>query len=211
MAEVGLVVLGWFLGLVSTPIVEWISRSYRRRQLRRTLWAELDEFRYKLIMICSQIRFTQARLDSQFLAWAKKHIEAYSGVQAESLGRERMMEFATLPQEQLDQFNAAPRHPREGIVFMRYGLPFLESQLGDLRIFPLQTQRRLLEIVMRLDAFNQTVDQIAANTQRTFDSDLSATNREAVDINTSKWCIDLESTAKLMVQHIDGLESSFAT
>jgi hypothetical protein len=208
MRELALVVLGWLFGLLTLPMGDAIRRGYRRPEIKRHVWLELDELRVKLVIVAWNVRLTRRRLDRGFLDWAGKHLRHYNGLLSDAPATTRLREATELPAEGIEQLNSLPRDQREGIAFIKYSTPFLSSHIADTAIFSLDVQRRVSEVLMRVDAFNQTVERLDENFRRTFDSSLSPGNRSALDANNDGWWDAAESTATLIVQQIDLLESS---
>jgi len=208
LAAVGILLLGWILGLLSPQIVDRIQRGYRRKEFQQTLALELEELRLKLVLILFDIRKFEKTFDPEFVKWVKQRLDGYSGViTVHQISH--VIELLNLPWKELERINAMPQDPKEDTLYQRYTTPFLSSQLGNLVILPLNVQNRLLEILVRLEMFNWYVDHIVNLHQQTFDSTLSPGNREAIDNNIQTARRSLATVSRLIVDYIDAIILAF--
>jgi len=203
MKEVGILLVGWFLGLLSPQIVEHISRRYRRPELMRSVAIELDELRFKLLTVRCNIRMSFGTLDREFVSWAGPRAKAYTGLLADQPARQHLIDFAGYTDKQLEAENATRDYPQRIPSFQKGSVPFLSSQLHQLSILPAAVQRHLVEILARLDYFNATVEKLHSNLMMTFDPELSPANRQIIQNNNQTWIAGLDNTALRLVDQID--------
>src|SRR5215831_14541579 len=125
MREVLVLLAGWLLGLLSPQIVETIGRRYRRPELMRSIYVELDELRYKLLTIRCMIRQHYGTLDREFVTWAAVRAEKYHGALSEQPARKTLLDYSKASDKDLAMDNAARENPRRTPSLRTQALPFL--------------------------------------------------------------------------------------
>lgn len=71
------VLLGLLLGLLGPRIIELIQRPYRRSELRRSLFIELEDIKGKLAMTSYSLADRSGTVDRAFLNWLEPIMRSY--------------------------------------------------------------------------------------------------------------------------------------
>lgn len=202
------ILLGWMLGLLSPRLVELIQRSYRREDLKRSMFIELEDLRPKLAANVFQVAQRDGEVDSALLEW----IEPIWRADKSNPQNRIVAEVSAGMRQQPDQLQMvskilAAKETRRGLTFKKVTLPFLTSQLHALYLFSPEFQRVALKILARLDLLNQEMDVAWFNFQKTFDSALSETSNIAVTQNFNESCQHIGKMCRDLVDDCDILLS----
>ena len=169
--------LGWLLGLVGPAIQEGIRLRRHTRRIVDGIRSELLELRANCSSITVTTEAKAGRLTKQLLAW---HIELHGDrplpPPLDQLGD------VTKRLQQIDDsaFNLlAPRLKSPvggGLNLKELALPYTQTKVTDLALFPDSARRRILDILSRIHIFNQQVEDSRFFFKLTFDGGLSEKN-----------------------------------
>jgi hypothetical protein len=176
------VLLGWLLGLFSPRIIELIQRPYRRAELRRSLFIELEELRRKLAALAYVLAHRSATIDRPLLEWIQPILRANRGSHEDQAAAERIGSLLRLPDDQLQAVSQAVQEIEVGLSMKKYTLPFLTSQIVSLSLFSPEFQRLALDIRALLAILNEEIDVAWFNYTKTFET-ISSQNHAIVRNN----------------------------
>jgi len=202
MTEVALALIAWLLGLLTPQFVEQIARRYRRPELMRSMSLELDEQRFTLLTIRFNLRVRLRQVDREFIAWAALRARNYHGINSDTPARQRFIELEGYDDQRLAALNA-PRDDRRSTWFQKVSLPFTSSQVSAWAILSPEVQRRLIEILSRIEMFNATVDRLHTNFLQSFEPQITAENWQALRDNEQIGWSLLDGLAQQAVEQID--------
>jgi hypothetical protein len=143
---------------------------------------------------------TDAQLD-----WLESAVGNYNGPAAEPGSLDAILGLRKVSEHDRRQVFDQTRKPGTGPYPKEYAAPFLETHIGDLSILPVEFQASVLRIKGQIDRLNQHVVLVQKLHERTFDSNLSPENRDAVLSNLKNGYEQLGGMAKRIVDSISGL------
>jgi hypothetical protein len=141
-----LVVLGWLLGILAGPIGERIRRHYSASRLRKACLTELLELRYTMASGVYLFRSLLGTLDHDLLAWLEPIESQYEGPDKDPRLLSALQHFKAMPAAALAAAMALNRAHLSGMSLKQYSMSFLDSQLANLSILPVDLQQRLLQV-----------------------------------------------------------------
>ncbi len=152
-----LLILGWLLGVLGGPLVEYLREKRTTRRLQRALLIELGELRYTMAQLCWSLRSRLGTIDRAFLDWFQAIHDSYDGVRTKP---ELWEKLKALPDSQLAAIVAAGARPSAALTLKQYPAPFLDNRLGDLELLPEPWQKALHQVQHHLSLLNQDVARL---------------------------------------------------
>ncbi|HBB98500.1 MAG TPA: hypothetical protein DC054_24220 [Blastocatellia bacterium] len=162
------VLLGWLLGLLSPRIIESIQRRYRRTDLRKSLFIELEGLRVTLASLLYVIASNDGTVNRELIELVEPIMREDKNFRESKPTAEVLGSLLKLTDEQF-AINVAPKKPTGPISLKKISVPFLTSQLSSLYLFSPEFQRTALKICSRLAIINEEIDVAAFNYKKTFD------------------------------------------
>jgi hypothetical protein len=173
------ILIGWLLGLLSPPIVEWIQRRRRRAELVKSFQIELEGLRLSLASVTYSLGSRRGDVDRELLEVIEPILRSDTTF-PEALGMaDAVRLLMELSDEQLASHAIASSAGASQLGLKRITVPFLSSQLSSLYLFSPEFQRIALKIYSRLAIINEEIDIVAFNLKKTFDA-LSVENHAIV-------------------------------
>jgi hypothetical protein len=205
------VVLGWFLGIFSKPLTDWVERKRRRTELISVIATELHELRFIVTLVWVDLLGRFRTMDQRTLDIVKPILLDF-----QASGDDRIIVEGTRKLlESGDEVYIAginlPK-PRSTPFPVTYEAAFLSSHLEDLGLFPLWQQQRLLRVTAELRLFNQQVDIVQRAFERTFLQGVNEITGKAITANLEEGYNKEMVRAEYLVRAIDAvLDSSGKT
>lgn len=184
--EIALVVVGWLLGLLTSPITDAIGRVRERRDLARALRVELTELRLRLAGYAWYVWSKQGDLTMERVEWCARTLEASPGDETATGMAQNIRGILSNGEQQLNLMNAhnrASSNNQSTMSSRKVEAPFLSAHLHRLIVLKPKTQQQLLGIDSQLRILNELVDEHSLFFQLTFNGDLRDENREVVMSN----------------------------
>ncbi len=207
MDKIIFVILGWLLGLLSPLIVLGIRNELRRKEIKKGIAAELIDARFRMasVVYITTIRF--GNYNRELVKWLILVFEGYQGENPSE-------NLLGLLKEQLklddNQFSEIVVHgkadPGAGLSVKKYRLPYLESKIAELSLFPQQFQRLALEILANLHLYNEEIEEARFYFKLTFESGISSENHERAFEGGSECYRNLGERAKIIVERISKIK-----
>jgi type II secretory pathway pseudopilin PulG len=176
--RVGLLVLGWLLGLLGPVIVDSVKRRRENKLGRDAIRVELGQLRTRLATAVYNVENHLGTLTKEKTKWtldnlpAEKDDKIRSGLEASLTWTDEM--FARVRAHFAATGNMTLR-------LQKYGTPLLDARVSALWSFDTEAQRNLLEIKSVLGFLDDAVDQAQYFNELTF-KEMSSENHEiAVD------------------------------
>ena len=136
MAEVGYIVLGWLLGVLSPLITRHVERKRRRKEIGEGLRAEISNLRVRLAMTCFLVTLRYGDCDRAFLTWLKPLLERYEGAHPAQAIVDTLEKVLAFPDQEIASYAALRRAETDkSLSLKKYRLPYLEANLGNLDLF----------------------------------------------------------------------------
>ena len=212
MQDLALLVLGWLLGLFSTPLGSFLKRPWDRKEFKQALLAELGRLAYRMAHVVFMMEQLFGTLDRVLLQWLLGALQRYEKEESQTnllVGIRGLLQF-----DDAQLVEALARKRREavgqGITVKESHLPFLETHLGDLRLFKPVVQRHILEVITQLGLYNAHVADAREWFRMTFDQSLNETNHRAVEDNLERTYKNMAERARFLVEEIASLEKALS-
>ncbi len=194
--------LGWFLGLVSTIFIEKINKNLRKKEIKTGVLNELKETKYRLAVLTYIINSKFEKIDKELLNWFRPLINKSGNKKMLTLLKP-IEELLKLSNEQLNALSEYNKpNQLSALSLKKLYLPFLDSKISDLSLFDINFQRYLLEIKTQITFLNDTIELSNFYYQKTFDSSLNGDNYEIIDHNLKNTYMQISDTARIIVDLI---------
>lgn len=181
-SDIGLVFIGWLLGLLGPPIVDRISNSYKRESFKKSIQTELDDLKIRLVLLVFAIREKMNTIDLSLIEWAHLKISNYKG--NESIDGIKMLTKKILSEKienHPEIFRLINESEFKGLSLKIIPTPILDSNITNIHIFNSKYQTRIVEIKYRISILNQEITSALEFMKMTFDSSLSIENRQIIE------------------------------
>lgn len=100
---------GWLLGLFGPWLTELLQRPFRRAQIRRSLFVELKELRFKFAAMVYLLACHNETIDRTLLGWAFPILKADKSVSAPWFMESEFRKLLDLGDAQLKAFSLASK------------------------------------------------------------------------------------------------------
>lgn len=140
-------------------------------------------------------------------------LEGYDGPDRDARDAEALEAFRRLrgwSNEQLKVLQVATRRPGRGLRLVPVALPFLASQVHTISICPIDFQQRMLKLQSQVSFFNSDVEFALRNFERTFDSNLTEENRQAVLTNLEETYENMARRAREIANSCSDLLAAYS-
>jgi hypothetical protein len=179
-----LLVLGWALGILSSPITDAIRRRSVKQRITRAIRTELLSLQDSFADVVIQVSRRRGVLTHAFL-------DALQTTLISSSQSSDASKTLRLIDDLLRQDEAAfgggrgsmSAGPGAFLSLRVQGVPFLEAHLDRLEFYTHETQRRLLEIHAGTQVFGQYAEEALHQQMLTFDPGIGEANRSALLAN----------------------------
>lgn len=188
--DLALLLVGWGLGILSSPITDLIRRRTAKQRLTRALRTELRSLQDSLACVVLQITRRRGTLTRPLLEALMSTLKA-SGLVA-SQGRAIKTIEGLLEMDESPLTGQAPDvapSPRAPLALRVYGVPFLDSHFHRLDLYSLETQRMLVELHAGLQLYNQHANEAMDYHQMTFATGSERERLDALAVNVET-CYD---------------------
>ena len=202
-------ILGWLLGLLTLGITERIRRRYRKRELMASVMGELADLQYVIAHVASLLLRHLAEETDESLDWLIPIVREYDGPSKIPGVAEGLLRFRGIPEENRREDNLARRQQVVAIGLMKYDLPFLTAQTAELSICPLDFQRGVSWVKSQLDYFNQRVDFLRSEYEKTFDTAIVGSSRVVIETNITAGYKDLARRAEFIAKRIGDMRAKY--
>lgn len=196
-------VTAWLLGLLTPSIVRSIEKQYRAKEIGAGILSELRHLRHTCVLIAFRLHARAGTLDADFLKWFGSLLEKGEGGEEDKQWHSAYQQLVKLTPAQLNNSplgkSLAGQSPRP----VPYTLPYLESQLGNVYLFPQDLQRRLMAIRFYLSLFNNDVDFIRTMLALTFEPTVMQLNHAQIDTNIEMGYRNMGRRAETLARDID--------
>ena len=180
MQPVLLVLFGWLLGLLAPAIQDRIRQKYRAAELRKAITVELNELRVRMALVSYLMWNYLGPLTDDQLDWLESTVRNYRGPAANPASLDAILALRKLSGPDRRAIFSQRENPNVGPYPKEYTVPFVAAHIGDLSVLPMAFQVAVLHIKGQIDFLNQHVAFVQKRHDRTFDANLSESNRQAV-------------------------------
>lgn len=153
-------VVGWALGILSSPITDAIRRRSVKQRITRAVRTELMSLQDAFATVVIQISRRGGKLTHSLLDALQTTLISSGQTSSASRTLKRIDDLMDLTEDALATGRGSPADGSRAFLSLKVqGVPFLESHLHRLEFYSHETQRRLLEIHAGSQMFNQHVDE----------------------------------------------------
>ncbi len=178
------VAIGWLLGFLSAPLMEWVKDRRRKRQLEVAIRRELQEQQYQLALVSftAEMDFGDG-FNRDFILRTKQLIAGYrrANLDPEMMGK--VDHFLKMSDEDLAGFVAHSKAKDTGKVIPPFESRYLDSVMSDLRLFSPDFQTKLLSIRADLGKLNFHIQTATDYERLTFTLSDPGNHEKAVNNN----------------------------
>lgn len=174
-------ILGWLFGLFSPLIVGSIQRRREAKEIRSTILKELDELRFQLVLAVYLIDSNQGTLSRSNLEWVKNHLSQLTEKEESTKYIDATNKILALSDKDIEILaKSGQAKPESTPALKTYSMPVLVSKFSTLNYLDKKLQSSLVEIHLRLNLLNQTVDDYRKYFDLTFDKDPEMENERRI-------------------------------
>src|SRR5262245_12811043 len=206
-----MMLIGWGLGILSSPITDAIRRRSAKRRLTRAIRTELATLEDTLAGVVVNVSrrrcvLTPSLLEALMTTLRSSGLEASSGKTIKVIeGLLELDENALAAASQGPDTSSTTRGP---LTLKASGWPFFESQLQRLDLFSTETQRLLAEIRAGVQVFDQHAGEAMNYHLMTFSSGMDKEHLEMLKKNVERCYERAAEKASDLVSRIAGLLQS---
>ncbi len=183
ISTVIVLLLGWFLGLLTPSITNKIQEQKKAEKIKNGILIEIDELKILLASTIYQVESKFNGLSYELIDYLIPLYKNYNGVKPYKNILSRLEKFKTIDESELyevsQQFQEKDLY--KVLSMKKINLPYLRTKIHELPILSEELQRKLLDILMLLDALNEDVEESKFFYKLTFDSNVSDANHEIIN------------------------------
>lgn len=184
--DILLLILGWLFGLLSPVIVSLILDKRETRAVQDSLFTELQELQYRLMLVIYRIKGKYGKLDKDFFQWAQTILVEYKGINSSEVLLKTIGPLLELSEEQMiDYVNLTKQNdkPNSGLELKKTALSLLDLDLKFLSKLNPVLRAHLLEVKTRIGFLNEIVDDSRYYFRLSFQDGISSENYKNADLN----------------------------
>lgn len=159
--EILAIIIGWLLGILSTPLAMYFVGVVERRRFKDVLNEELREVRFRLALAVYQLRVHLKKIDRPFLGWMIVEMNAYSNDPVRNSTLEGVRATQNLTDAELTAFNLRPCDPLGTKSFPRIVLPYLSSKMDSVGLLCSSKQKELVNLMHYVEVINVKSAELA--------------------------------------------------
>ncbi|HEY6866897.1 MAG TPA: hypothetical protein VI792_06550 [Candidatus Eisenbacteria bacterium] len=158
--NLALLVLGWALGILSSPITDAIRRHSVKQRITRAIGTELRSLQDAFAVVVIQVSGRRGALTHSLLEALMSTLMTSGHTVATSKALKVIDERVSSGAGERPAPGDTERASRPVLLSLKVqGVPFLESHLHRMDFYAHETQRQLLEICAGSQIFNQVAEE----------------------------------------------------
>lgn len=207
--DIKAIFLGWLLGVLSPLIVQAIKDKKQSKSVRNGIIIELKEFKLRMLQLVYLFKLEYGTMDRTTLIWLNDQLESYSGVNYDEAIKNAISLMLNLNDEELKEHLLLKSNTSSKAHSVKtHQLPYIESKLNCLSLFSEKQQELILEILVQLRIFNETIDESRFYHKLTFDGNISTENHKIVCDSLTEKYIQLGNRSRIIAERISLFELS---
>ncbi len=185
MSEVGYILFGWGLGLVSTLFVSLARNHGRKMRFQQGLSVELREAMPFLTGMHYLLKCRLGQVDRDTLKWTHSMFSRFSPDDVKIV--QSLEKSMKKPDGELEKDLALRYNESRGksVGLSKLTLPFLKQNLSSVSLLTPETQRIVAQIQRDFRTLNQQIGDYAYWSRKTFDSNLTPNNQSILKSNVA--------------------------
>ena len=207
LGGIGLLVLGWLLGMLSPAITKAIGAKHEANKVRIAIDSELREFAYALIQVIHISDSRRGSHSAESIEWLLEREKRYRGHFPQENMSKALQRLKGINEEPMAVFNVEMKtaESNKGLALKSASLPYLQSKIQDLPMLTEEEHARLLEIWGQVSIYNETIGEAKRYYWLTFDSSVSSDNYATIRASLEDAYYQVAFRAKFIVQRLDSL------
>jgi hypothetical protein len=183
MKNLAFLTLGWLLGLFGPWLTDLIQRPYRRAQIRKSLFIELNGLRYKIGSVVFVIASHNGAVDRSLLEWLEPIMNSDETDYENILPPNVLKSLLSLSDREIEQLASSAEKRGDSLNLKHYDDPFLTASISSLSLFTPEFQRLALGIHSQLALINGEIDVANGSLEKTFVPSLNEATHAVVRSN----------------------------
>jgi hypothetical protein len=159
--NLGEIMLGWALGIFSSPIISLIKDRNDGEKLQFGLISELSDIRVRALLGIYKIASVANLFDDEFFNWFKTHLIASQNTEiGKTLNLREIADVLLKPNISAASIVANTPISLESLTIPLLYLPYLNSKISDLHLLSGGQQMRLSALLRHASTYNYAATQI---------------------------------------------------
>ena len=203
------VVLGWALGLASTPVVEWRKKRKRLRSTKIAISRDLGELAHRLLMVVYSLELSRGELDRATLEWLQPHVRRYAGPNPTDnvlASIEMLLKASDSQTSQVSAYEQARTPPG---FLPREEASYASSAAAEAHDFEPDYALRLLDIPSHLRMYNEVRADALHYHHLTFEPGVTDDNHTLAVRNLDSANEHIAMRARVLVEKITALTEKY--
>ena len=173
-----MLVLGWFLGLISPSITNYIQDIKKAKKMKKSILSEIEECQINMANIVYLIESKYIAINHELFDFLIEIYKSYNGINNHEDRLTRLNELKKLSKKELEEITQFELYNNfdKSLSFKKYDLPYLKSKINDISLLDENIQSNLLQLIFKLNLFNSEVEESKFHYQLTFNNDVSDEN-----------------------------------
>lgn len=182
--KIALIFIGGLIGLLGRSIIDANKKKVQKREIQAGIKSELIGIQYLLASVVYSINSHYGTVDKNLLSWVFQLFKKYDGVYADGKLLKALESQLKLNEEQLAAIGKTTKRAEfRALGLRKHATPFLDYHIGNLFMFPISYQRRILEIKAQLRFINDLIQDSHLYFRMTFEPNIGPNNYDAVQQN----------------------------
>ena len=207
--EVIYILFGWVLGILSPVIVDYISRSYSKKILRKTITSELKDVKIRLVLLPLRVNSHYGTVKKSLFKWISEQTQNFNDLESqfdEEINLEvlnSMIEKTST--EDLEAYYSTLKRDKPAFHFKKMTISIMDSNLMNIGILDNELLTKLLDVKFQINAFNEEIQNVGEYLKMTFDSSMSDTNHQIIEKAIKDKNLIISEKAMLIVEKINDI------
>lgn len=198
------IVIGWFLGYITTLLNQWRERKRLRKEFEKTISVELKEITTRFVGNYWVLANDAMQANRGNLAWLDSMVSVYPG-ELPDVGVKVFKELLKLSDDELAKAAMAKGKIRS-IFLQKFNLPFLEKNITSLALLGNSSlQASILAVRRNIGWLNANVDRNNFFYEKSFDQSMSVENRKIMVDNMEDTYIIMADLCRKTADHCNAI------
>lgn len=196
-----MLVLGWFLGLISPSITNYIQDIKKAEKIKKSILSEIEECQINMANIVYLIESKYIAITHELFEYLIEVYQNYNGINNYKDKLSILNGFKNASKEELKKMTQMELYKNfdKSLSFKKYDLPYLKSKINDISLLNENIQSNLLQLIFKLNLFNSEIEEFKFHYQLTFNSEVSDENQRInKDIMKEKQLVILNQSKQIV-------------
>jgi hypothetical protein len=203
--ELLILFIGWVLGLLSPLITSRIQARRKANELKKSILAEIDEYRIIMAGLISRVASNVNSLDHELIDYLLSIFESSNSVKDYDGMMQNLREMRKLSPEVLHAVQEQNHQSHRFLSLKKYDLPYLKANIGNLSGLDNEFQRRAFELLSLIMMFNEDIDLARDFHKLTFDASISVETKKEIAQELMDQYLTIANRAHIILKKIDTL------